>query len=62
MFSDSKEICNETIGGNIVMCPLCDKKCGYWKLSSTCNSSWVRHTVLIADLFLCFVRSICHKF
>ncbi|XP_048014244.1 anoctamin-5 isoform X2 [Megalobrama amblycephala] len=36
----SKEICNETIGGQIVMCPLCDKKCGYWKLSTTCSSSW----------------------
>lgn len=37
----SKEICSEEIGGNIIMCPLCDKKCGYWKLNSTCNSSWV---------------------
>uniref|UniRef100_A0A667ZX71 Anoctamin n=1 Tax=Myripristis murdjan TaxID=586833 RepID=A0A667ZX71_9TELE len=27
----------------IVMCPLCDKKCGYWKLNSTCNSSWQSH-------------------
>ncbi|KAA0724050.1 Anoctamin-5 Gnathodiaphyseal dysplasia 1 protein [Triplophysa tibetana] len=36
----SKEICNETIGGQIIMCPLCDKKCGYWKLNSTCSSSW----------------------
>uniref|UniRef100_A0A8C1WQQ9 Anoctamin n=1 Tax=Cyprinus carpio TaxID=7962 RepID=A0A8C1WQQ9_CYPCA len=36
----SKEICNETIGGQIIMCPLCDKKCGYWKLSTTCSSSW----------------------
>uniref|UniRef100_A0A9J8CMV5 Anoctamin n=1 Tax=Cyprinus carpio carpio TaxID=630221 RepID=A0A9J8CMV5_CYPCA len=36
----SKEICNETIGGQIVMCPLCDKKCGYWKLNTTCSSSW----------------------
>ncbi|XP_067292231.1 anoctamin-5 [Pseudorasbora parva] len=35
-----KEICNETIGGQIVMCPLCDKKCGYWKLNTTCSSSW----------------------
>uniref|UniRef100_A0AAY4EDL3 Anoctamin n=1 Tax=Denticeps clupeoides TaxID=299321 RepID=A0AAY4EDL3_9TELE len=39
----SQEICNDTIGGQIVMCPLCDKKCGYWKLSSTCNSSWQSH-------------------
>ncbi|XP_078113279.1 anoctamin-5 isoform X3 [Sander vitreus] len=39
----SKEICSEEVGGNIVMCPLCDKKCGYWKLNSTCNSSWQSH-------------------
>ncbi|XP_068595564.1 anoctamin-5 isoform X1 [Brachionichthys hirsutus] len=39
----SKEICSDEIGGNIVMCPLCDKKCGYWKLNSTCNSSWQSH-------------------
>uniref|UniRef100_H2U331 Anoctamin n=1 Tax=Takifugu rubripes TaxID=31033 RepID=H2U331_TAKRU len=39
----SKEICSEAIGGNIVMCPLCDKKCGYWKLITTCNSSWQSH-------------------
>ncbi|XP_073724451.1 anoctamin-5 isoform X2 [Misgurnus anguillicaudatus] len=36
----SREICNETIGGQIIMCPLCDQKCGYWKLNSTCSSSW----------------------
>ncbi|XP_034540974.1 anoctamin-5 [Notolabrus celidotus] len=39
----SKEICSDEVGGNIVMCPLCDKKCGYWKLNSTCNSSWQSH-------------------
>ncbi|XP_015460721.3 anoctamin-5 isoform X1 [Astyanax mexicanus] len=39
----SKEICDPTIGGKIVMCPLCDKKCSYWKLNSTCLSSWQAH-------------------
>ncbi|CAB1331830.1 unnamed protein product, partial [Coregonus sp. 'balchen'] len=39
----SKEICSEEIGGNIIMCPLCDKTCGYWKLNTTCNSSWQSH-------------------
>uniref|UniRef100_A0A8C5CAJ0 Anoctamin n=1 Tax=Gadus morhua TaxID=8049 RepID=A0A8C5CAJ0_GADMO len=39
----SKEICDENIGGQIIMCPLCDKKCGYWKLNSTCSSSWQSH-------------------
>lgn len=48
-FPNSKEICGE-IGGKIVMCPLCDKKCGYWKLNTTCNSSWVRNLQL-TELF-----------
>ncbi|RXN05125.1 anoctamin-5-like isoform X1 [Labeo rohita] len=39
----SKEICDPEIGGRIVMCPLCDKKCSYWKLNSTCLSSWQSH-------------------
>ncbi|XP_008308325.1 anoctamin-5-like isoform X2 [Cynoglossus semilaevis] len=39
----SKEICNDTIGGTILMCPLCDKKCPFWKLNSTCLSSWQSH-------------------
>ncbi|XP_062847734.1 anoctamin-5 isoform X2 [Trichomycterus rosablanca] len=39
----TKEICDENVGGEIVMCPLCDKKCGYWKLNSTCNSTWQSH-------------------
>ncbi|KAJ3593832.1 hypothetical protein NHX12_006166, partial [Muraenolepis orangiensis] len=39
----SKEICDPSIGGSIVMCPLCDKKCSFWKLNSTCLSSWQSH-------------------
>ncbi|KAL3065557.1 hypothetical protein OYC64_015673 [Pagothenia borchgrevinki] len=39
----SKEICDPDIGGSIVMCPLCDKKCPFWKLNSTCLSSWQSH-------------------
>ncbi|KAG7482526.1 anoctamin-5-like isoform X2 [Solea senegalensis] len=39
----SKEICDAAIGGSIVMCPLCDKKCPFWKLNSTCLSSWQSH-------------------
>nr|XP_019935305.1 PREDICTED: anoctamin-5-like [Paralichthys olivaceus] len=37
----SKEICDANIGGSIVMCPLCDKKCPFWQLNSTCLSSWI---------------------
>lgn len=58
-FPFSKEICSEAIGGNIVMCPLCDKKCGYWKLITTCNSSWVRYSVLRTDLALNYL-ALCH--
>uniref|UniRef100_A0A8C4HYC0 Anoctamin n=1 Tax=Dicentrarchus labrax TaxID=13489 RepID=A0A8C4HYC0_DICLA len=39
----SKEICDADIGGSIVMCPLCDKKCPFWRLNSTCLSSWQSH-------------------
>ncbi|KAM7015768.1 anoctamin-5b isoform 1-T1 [Tautogolabrus adspersus] len=39
----SKEICDPKVGGSIVMCPLCDKKCPFWKLNSTCLSSWQSH-------------------
>nr|XP_023990481.1 anoctamin-6-like [Salvelinus alpinus] len=35
----SKEVCDPLIGGNIVMCPQCDKECTYWRLNSTCESS-----------------------
>ncbi|XP_028999538.1 anoctamin-5b isoform X2 [Betta splendens] len=39
----SKEICDAEVGGSILMCPLCDKKCTFWKLNSTCLSSWQSH-------------------
>uniref|UniRef100_A0AAQ4RCU6 Anoctamin n=1 Tax=Gasterosteus aculeatus aculeatus TaxID=481459 RepID=A0AAQ4RCU6_GASAC len=35
----SKEVCSPDIGGNIVMCPQCDRECNYWKLNSTCEAS-----------------------
>lgn len=54
-FDFSKEICSDEIGGNIVMCPLCDKKCGYWKLNITCNSSWVRHPGFVTTLILLMI-------
>lgn len=38
-YVDSNEICDENIGGNITMCPSCDKRCTYWKLSISCNYS-----------------------
>ncbi|MEE6480788.1 hypothetical protein FKM82_012671 [Ascaphus truei] len=35
----SKEVCDPNIGGNIIMCPQCDKECTYWYLNITCASS-----------------------
>lgn len=39
----SQEICAPDKGGTILMCPLCDRKCPFWKLDSTCLSSWQSH-------------------
>ncbi|KAM4881268.1 anoctamin-6 isoform 1-T1 [Thomomys bottae] len=35
----SKEVCDPDIGGQIIMCPQCDKLCPFWKLNITCESS-----------------------
>ncbi|XP_065206237.1 anoctamin-5 [Planococcus citri] len=32
----SKEICDPNIGGNITLCPLCDRTCKYQKLGDSC--------------------------
>nr|XP_050845862.1 anoctamin-4 [Vespula vulgaris]XP_050845863.1 anoctamin-4 [Vespula vulgaris]XP_050845864.1 anoctamin-4 [Vespula vulgaris]XP_050845865.1 anoctamin-4 [Vespula vulgaris] len=32
----SKEICDDKIAGNITLCPLCDKACGYQRLGESC--------------------------
>lgn len=33
-FCYSEDICK---ADNVIMCPLCDKNCDYWKLSETCT-------------------------
>uniref|UniRef100_UPI0035900035 anoctamin-5-like isoform X2 n=1 Tax=Myxine glutinosa TaxID=7769 RepID=UPI0035900035 len=35
----SKELCDENIGGKMVMCPQCDQQCTYWRLNSTCTAT-----------------------
>ncbi|KAM8973260.1 anoctamin-6 [Pelodytes ibericus] len=35
----SKEVCDPNIGGDIIMCPQCDKECTYWHLNITCEPS-----------------------
>lgn len=37
----SRDICNKSL--NIIMCPLCDRTCDYWKLSDTCKSARVTY-------------------
>nr|XP_033784024.1 anoctamin-1 isoform X2 [Geotrypetes seraphini] len=37
----SMEMCDKTY--NITMCPLCDKTCSYWKMSSACATARASH-------------------
>ncbi|XP_073899000.1 anoctamin-5 isoform X3 [Castor canadensis] len=39
----SIEICDPNIGGQIIMCPLCDEVCDYWRLNTTCLASKFSH-------------------
>ncbi|XP_047373447.1 anoctamin-5 isoform X2 [Sciurus carolinensis] len=39
----STEICDPEIGGQMIMCPLCDQVCDYWRLNSTCLTSKLSH-------------------
>ncbi|XP_027708338.1 anoctamin-5 isoform X2 [Vombatus ursinus] len=55
----SIEICDEFIGGEIIMCPLCDKNCEYWKLNSTCEASRYSHLFdNVATLFFAIFMGI----
>lgn len=39
--SSSMEMCDQS--HNITMCPLCDKTCSYWKMSSACATARASH-------------------
>ncbi|KAM3854206.1 anoctamin-5 isoform 2-T2 [Vipera latastei] len=55
----STEICSPNIGGEIIMCPLCDRKCDYWRLNSTCESSQYSHLFdNVATLFFAIFMGI----
>ncbi|KAJ7414966.1 Anoctamin-5 [Pitangus sulphuratus] len=55
----SKEICDPTIGGEIIMCPLCDQECEYWRLNTTCESSQYSHLFdNVATLFFAIFMGI----
>nr|NP_001086810.1 anoctamin 5 L homeolog [Xenopus laevis]AAH77486.1 Tmem16e-prov protein [Xenopus laevis] len=55
----SKEICDPGIGGQIIMCPLCDKRCEFWRLNSTCEPSQYSHMFdNVATLFFAIFMGI----
>uniref|UniRef100_A0A663MFD9 Anoctamin n=1 Tax=Athene cunicularia TaxID=194338 RepID=A0A663MFD9_ATHCN len=55
----SKEICDPAIGGEIIMCPLCDQDCEYWRLNTTCESSQYSHLFdNVATLFFAIFMGI----
>ncbi|XP_068256163.1 anoctamin-5 isoform X5 [Nyctibius grandis] len=55
----SKEICDPAIGGEIIMCPLCDRECEYWRLNTTCASSEYSHLFdNVATLFFAIFMGI----
>ncbi|KAM6273947.1 anoctamin-5 isoform 7-T7 [Porphyrio hochstetteri] len=55
----SKEICDPAIGGEIIMCPLCDRECEYWRLNTTCVSSEYSHLFdNVATLFFAIFMGI----
>ncbi|XP_069821203.1 anoctamin-5 isoform X1 [Dendropsophus ebraccatus] len=55
----SKEICDKDIGGQIIMCPLCDKRCEFWRLNSTCQPSQYSHLFdNVATLFFAIFMGI----
>ncbi|XP_030056565.1 anoctamin-5 isoform X2 [Microcaecilia unicolor] len=55
----SKEICDPAIGGQIIMCPLCDRNCEYWKLNTTCENSEYSHLFdNVATLFFAIFMGI----
>lgn len=43
VFASSEDICNG--GGEIVMCPTCNKGCRLWLLNSSCFSAKMTHLV-----------------
>lgn len=41
LFGCSMEMCDQR--NNITMCPLCDRTCSYWKMSSACATARASH-------------------
>ncbi|KAM4617454.1 anoctamin-5 isoform 1-T1 [Discoglossus pictus] len=57
--TSSKQICDDHIGGQIIMCPLCDKRCEFWRLNTTCEPSRYSHLFdNVATLFFAIFMGI----
>ncbi|XP_053576348.1 anoctamin-5 isoform X3 [Bombina bombina] len=57
--NSSKQICDPEIGGQIIMCPLCDKRCEFWRLNTTCEPSRYSHLFdNVATLFFAIFMGI----
>uniref|UniRef100_A0A8B9Q295 Anoctamin n=1 Tax=Apteryx owenii TaxID=8824 RepID=A0A8B9Q295_APTOW len=54
----SQEVCDPNIGGNIIMCPQCDKACTYWNLTITCESS----KMILLTLFIFWIVTLFLEF
>ncbi|KAK3580685.1 hypothetical protein CHS0354_017968 [Potamilus streckersoni] len=63
----TSDLCDETKSGNLTMCPLCDKRCSYWKLQDSCTFSMATYlfdnpaTVFFA-CFMALWASFFHEF
>uniref|UniRef100_A0A8B9Q5L6 Anoctamin n=1 Tax=Apteryx owenii TaxID=8824 RepID=A0A8B9Q5L6_APTOW len=55
----SQEVCDPNIGGNIIMCPQCDKACTYWNLTITCESSKQKEHVPYTACGKCMRMTFC---
>ena len=42
-FTPAKEICDKKNSKSFYMCPLCDKDCSFWTLTTSCDYSTVTH-------------------
>ena len=53
------DICDKEKTGNITMCPTCEVYCPYWKLSDSCNLSYVAY---VADNYATIAFSVMMSF
>ncbi|EDL87131.1 transmembrane protein 16F (predicted) [Rattus norvegicus] len=55
----SKEVCDPDIGGQILMCPQCDRLCPFWRLNITCESSKEEERIPFTTCGKCIRITLC---